>query len=167
MNAAVLYGQLFRIATGADLDPNFSFDPDKIAGSIRVHVGRNSGVNISHITIEFADEYRAKLLVCILFDGSGDMGTGLNGVAMPKVKLPKELKAMVALACLTYLCTVGILRAHPQYFREKIEAELYREAAAQRRSVLESGAGSKGHLLRDFDQLTNEVVEYVAFMSKV
>jgi hypothetical protein len=158
----VLYLQLAQIVAGVPINAGFLPKPEEYGADLALHIGYNSGENISHITMEFRDAYRAKFLVCILFDGSGDKGTGLSGVAMPKVKLPRELKALVALSCLTYLCSRGHLKADPEYFRMKIADELFQESVAQRGSVRGNGPGSNGRLLNDFDSLTQLAVSHVA-----
>ena len=166
MNSQLLHLQLSQISSGMNISSKFQPPIEESQRELSIYIARNSGGNISHITLEFASEYRAQHLVCLLFDGSGDMGTGLSSIAMPKVKLPKELKALAALACLTYLCTAGHIKAHPQYFRDKISAELFAEAAALRKSVHGYGPGSKGTLLSDFDAITDLAVRYIAETSQ-
>lgn len=162
MNSQTLYLQLAQIVAGTPIHAGFLPKPAEYRSLLSVYVARNSGDNVSHITMEFEHEHRAQFLVCILFDGSGDMGTGLASVAMPKVKLPRELKALVALSCLTYLCEHGFLKASSAFFRYKLAAELTQEAAAQRGSVRREGMGSNGALLRDFDSLTQLAESHVA-----
>jgi hypothetical protein len=162
MDTQTLYLQLAQIVAGVPINAGFLPKPEEYDSILSLHIARNSGENISHITMEFKSEHRAKFLVCILFDGSGDKGTGLSSVAMPKVKLPRELKALVALSCLTYLCKKRHLDASPDYFRSKIVDELFQETSAQRGSVRGSGMGSNGLLLNDFDSLTKLAESHIA-----
>lgn len=89
---------------------------------IAVNVARNSGGNISHITMEFIG-VRSRFLCSILFDGNGDQDTCFANFAMPKVKLNGKQRSIVMIACLDFLIDNGVIDASPSYFAERIVPE--------------------------------------------
>jgi hypothetical protein len=118
MNSKELYCNLYQILDGTGRSYPEDFDRP-----LHLHVSRASGGNISHITTEFGG-VRAKFFCCLMFDGSGDTGTGLPYFAMPKVKLTTHQRAAMALSTIQYLIEARVINGDMNYFKEKIFSEL-------------------------------------------
>ncbi len=88
-----------------------------------VHVSRNTTNTVSHVTTEFRG-MTSKFFCCMMFDGSGDMGIGITGFAMPKMKINQSQKALALLTILDYLIQEGHLKASFEFFKARIEGEL-------------------------------------------
>lgn len=121
MNKQALYLAIYQATNNTNAIADITNVKD-FQRSLAVHIARNSGEEISHITLEFTGP-RSRFLCSILFDGSGDMGTGLDNFAMPKVRLHARQKAVILLACLEFLTEAGVLAAQFEYFRERIAGE--------------------------------------------
>lgn len=127
MNAKQLFLNISQILDVEDKVNPFPFVSDM--GDVpheepEVHIATNHGSNISHITLEYYGEQRAKFFTCLVFDGSGDRGTDTNMIAMPRVKITMFQKALLALSVLDYLCARNLIDADFEFFRAKIAAGL-------------------------------------------
>lgn len=122
MNKHQLYLNIYQITGNADGNATIDCPPEDLARMLAVHVARNSGGEISYITMEFTG-VRSRFLCSLLFDGTGDQGTGLMNFSMPKVKLNNRQKALVLLSCLELLIDQKILHASMDYFKERISNE--------------------------------------------
>lgn len=122
MNAKELYLNICQVVSAGEAAPmTWPNDYDREAV---VHVSRSSnGNNISHITVEFAG-IRAKFLSCLIFDGTGDYGTGVHNFAMPRIRTTVQQKALGCLSVLNYLTANGYIKADFEFFRDKIVADL-------------------------------------------
>lgn len=118
MTKQELYLSIYQIIgnfnADARLDGVTDFDRE-----LSINVARNSGGNISHITMEFAG-LRSRYLCSILFDGNGDQDTCFENFAMPKVKLNGRQRCLVMLACLNFLIANDVIKADIAYFVERL-----------------------------------------------
>lgn len=120
MNSKEVFVNLSQII---GIDRNESPSQEDCNRELVVHVSRNSTNTISHITTEFRG-LTAKFFCCMIFDGSGDMGIGLSGFAMPKMKINHSQKALALLTILELLIEDGYVNAPFEFFKARIEGEL-------------------------------------------
>ena len=124
MNSKELFLNIYQVKSDPSL--NFSFPLHGINHydrAVDVHVARNSGRNISHISLEFSG-VKASFLCLLMFESPNDNGVGLYGFAMMRVKLTLPQKALILLSCLNFLIDNNFLDVNFDYFREKIAMDL-------------------------------------------
>ncbi len=121
MNSKEVFVNLSQII---GIDRNEHPSQEELNRELVVHVSRNATNTISHITTEFRG-ITAKFFCCMIFDGSGDMGIGLSGFAMPKMKINQSQKALALLTILEYLTDRDspYLSASFEFFKSRIEGE--------------------------------------------
>lgn len=122
MNSKELYLNISQVVSAGEDGPmTWPTDFDRQAV---VHVSRSSNNgNISHVTVEFAG-IRAKFLCCLIFEGTGDYGTGVHNFAMPRIRTNLQQKAIGCLSILQYLIDNHYIVANFEFFRDKIVSEL-------------------------------------------
>lgn len=122
MNAQELYLNICQVVSAGEAAPmTWPNDYDR---EVAIHVARScDNFNISHITTEFKG-IRAKFLSCLIFDGTGDYGTGVHNFAMPRIRTTVQQKALGCLSVLDYLTSNGYISSSFEFFRDKIVADL-------------------------------------------
>jgi len=124
MNSKELFLNIYQIKA----DPSLKFifqlrNLNHYDREVSVHVARNSGKHISHITMEFPGT-KAVYLCVLTFNTPNDLGIGLFDFAMLHDKTTLPQKALVLLSCLNYLVDNKFLIADFDYFKEKIAMDL-------------------------------------------
>jgi hypothetical protein len=122
MKSSIAYLNLHQIIS--ERIGQLNFVPSDFNSALFVSVARNSGKNISHITMEFAHFVRAKFFCCLTFDGTGDTGCGISSFAMPKMKLNQHQKALAVLTMLEYLISEKYISAPFDFFIEQVSHDL-------------------------------------------
>jgi hypothetical protein len=124
MNSKELFLNIYQIKADPALRFNFPLrNINHFDRNVAVHIARNSGKHISHITMEFPGT-KACYLCVLTFNTPNDLGIGLFGFAMMHIKLTLPQKALVLLSCLKFLIDNKLLNADFNYFKEKISMDL-------------------------------------------
>jgi hypothetical protein len=141
MNSKEVFMNIYQILSS---EQAISF-PEDFDRELVVHVSRAAQGNISHITLEFAG-IRAKFFSCLVFDGSGDLGTSLGNFAMPKMKLQLDQKAIILLTIIEYLIENNIIKANFEFFKARISDDL---------------SGGVGPLIAKYDRVCKNSRDYI------
>lgn len=118
MTKQELYLAIYQATSSADAQPGINWVSDFDRG-LSVHVARNSGGEISYITLEF-DGVRGTFLCSMIFDKDV---TSFSNFTMPKVKLNPRQRAIVLLACVEFLMANDVINGTFEYYASRIMYE--------------------------------------------
>lgn len=121
MNSKEVFVNLSQIV---GIDRNDFPLPEEYERELSFCFAYNTTNTLSHVTAEFRG-MTAKFFSCMIFDGTGAMGIGVSGFAMPKMKINVIQKALALLTILEYMIESGLLFNAPfEFFLSRVELEL-------------------------------------------